>query len=80
MIGEGRVGEREDRAAVAGAVEVGPGRDAWGGEVVSCEVSAKQRIGIDELLEMILLQAEMLDLKATPDTITFTTPPSDPWP
>ena len=36
----------------------------WGGETVFVEVSAKKHIGIDDLLEMILLQAEMLDLKA----------------
>jgi len=36
----------------------------WGGDTVFVEVSAKKHIGIDELLEMILLQAEMLDLKA----------------
>ena len=36
----------------------------WGGNVVSVEVSAKTGAGIDNLLEMIHLQAEMLDLKA----------------
>ncbi len=36
----------------------------WGGDTVFVEVSAKKHIGIDDLLEMILLQAEMLDLKA----------------
>jgi translation initiation factor IF-2 len=41
--------------------------EQWGGEIVSVEVSAKQRIGIDDLLEMILLTAEMLDLKSTPE-------------
>ncbi|MBI2215394.1 MAG: translation initiation factor IF-2 [Acidobacteria bacterium] len=41
--------------------------EQWGGEIVSVEVSAKQRKGIDDLLEMILLTAEMLDLKATPE-------------
>ncbi|MFA6955995.1 MAG: translation initiation factor IF-2 [Thermoanaerobaculia bacterium] len=41
--------------------------EQWGGEVVSVEVSAKQRTGIDDLLEMILLTAEILDLKATPE-------------
>ncbi|GBD98549.1 translation initiation factor IF-2 [bacterium BMS3Abin07] len=39
----------------------------WGGENIMVEVSAKQKTGIDELLEMILLQAEMLELKADPD-------------
>lgn len=39
----------------------------WGGETIFCNISAKNRIGIDELLEMILLQAEVLDLKANPN-------------
>lgn len=39
----------------------------WGGENIFCEVSAKQGIGIDNLLEMILLQAEVLELRANPD-------------
>ncbi len=38
--------------------------ESWGGDVPSVEVSAKQKIGIEELLEMILLVAEMRDLKA----------------
>jgi translation initiation factor IF-2 len=38
--------------------------EEWGGDVLFAEVSAKQRIGIKELLEKILLQAEILDLKA----------------
>ena len=37
-----------------------------GGDTVFCEISAKQNIGIDHLLEMILLQADLLDLKANP--------------
>jgi translation initiation factor IF-2 len=39
--------------------------DDWGGEVPSVAVSAKKRQGLDDLLEMILLVAEMKDLKAT---------------
>jgi translation initiation factor IF-2 len=38
--------------------------EEWGGDVLFSEVSAKQRLGIKELLEKILLQAEILDLKA----------------
>lgn len=38
----------------------------WGGKTIMVEVSAKTGDGIDKLLEMILLQAEMLDLKADP--------------
>jgi translation initiation factor IF-2 len=40
--------------------------EAWGGDTIFVEVSAKKHLGIEELLEMILLQAEMLDLKAVP--------------
>lgn len=38
----------------------------WGGDLVCCPVSAATGEGIDNLLEMILLQAEMLELKANP--------------
>jgi translation initiation factor IF-2 len=38
----------------------------WGGKTVVCEVSATRRTGIDHLLEMMLLQAEVMDLKASP--------------
>ena len=41
--------------------------EEWGGETIFCEVSAKKKEGIEELLEMILLQADVLDLKADPD-------------
>ncbi|MDE2183161.1 MAG: translation initiation factor IF-2 [Alphaproteobacteria bacterium] len=37
-----------------------------GGETISVEVSAKKRIGLEKLEELILLQAEVLDLKANP--------------
>jgi translation initiation factor IF-2 len=40
--------------------------EAWGGDTIMVEVSAKQRTGLDQLLEMILLQAEVLELKADP--------------
>ena len=39
----------------------------WGGDVISVPVSAKTGEGITNLLEMILLQAEVLELKANPD-------------
>jgi len=39
----------------------------WGGDVVMVPVSAKTKTGLDLLLEMILLVADMLDLKANPD-------------
>jgi translation initiation factor IF-2 len=38
-----------------------------GGEVLSVEISAKTKMGLDKLLDAILLQAEILDLKANPD-------------
>ena len=39
----------------------------WGGDTIFAHVSAKKKIGLDELLEMVLLQAEVLELKANPD-------------
>ncbi len=39
----------------------------WGGDTIFVNVSAKEQIGIDELLEMILLQSEVLELKANPN-------------
>ncbi len=39
----------------------------WGGDTMFVNVSAKQKIGIDELLDAVLLQAELLELKANPD-------------
>ena len=39
----------------------------WGGDVIFAKVSAKAETGIDELLESILLQAEVLELKANPE-------------
>jgi len=41
--------------------------EQWGGNVVSVEVSAIKKQGIDDLLDMILLTADLLDLKANPD-------------
>jgi translation initiation factor IF-2 len=40
--------------------------EAWGGDTIMVEVSAKQKTGLQQLLEMILLQAEVLELKADP--------------
>jgi translation initiation factor IF-2 len=40
--------------------------EEWGGQNIMVEVSAKTGAGIDKLLEMILLQAEIMDLKADP--------------
>jgi translation initiation factor IF-2 len=41
--------------------------EQWGGTTLFVEVSAKQKTGIKELLDAILLQAEVLELKANPD-------------
>ncbi|MCQ2369878.1 MAG: translation initiation factor IF-2 [Paludibacteraceae bacterium] len=41
----------------------------WGGKYQSQEISAKQGTGVKELLEKVLLEAEMLDLKANPDKL-----------
>ena len=43
----------------------------WGGDVISVPVSAKTGDGIVNLLEMILLQAEMMELKANPDRLAM---------
>ena len=40
--------------------------ESWGGQTIFAEVSAKQKIGLESLLEMILLQSEVLELKADP--------------
>jgi translation initiation factor IF-2 len=49
--------------------EMGLTPEDWGGDAIYVNVSAKQAEGIDELLEMILLQAEILELKANPDKL-----------
>jgi translation initiation factor IF-2 len=46
---------------------VGVVPEEWGGDVLFAEVSAKKIIGIPDLLDKILLQAEVLDLKAPPE-------------
>jgi translation initiation factor IF-2 len=40
----------------------------WGGDTIMVEVSAKKNMNIDQLLEMIVLKAEIMELKANPDT------------
>ena len=42
----------------------------WGGNIQSQDISALKGIGIDELLEKILLEAELLDLKANPNKLS----------
>ncbi len=43
--------------------------EEWGGDVIFAKVSAKKRQGIEELLDLILLQAEILELKANPNRL-----------
>ncbi|MDN0068100.1 translation initiation factor IF-2 [Collinsella ihumii] len=49
-------------------VEYGVIPEEWGGQNMFVNVSARQKTGIDDLLETILLQADVLELKANPDT------------
>jgi translation initiation factor IF-2 len=44
--------------------------EEWGGEIVCCEVSATKGTGMDNLIELMLLQSEMLELKADPKATT----------
>lgn len=43
----------------------------WGGDTVYCEISAKKRIGIEELLETLTVVAELADLKANPNRYAY---------
>jgi translation initiation factor IF-2 len=47
--------------------DLGLSPEEWGGTTLFAEISAKKKKGIKELLELILLQAELLELKANPD-------------
>jgi len=51
--------------------EVGLTPEDWGGDTVFLVISAKMNQGIDDLLEMILLQAEMMELKANADKLAI---------
>ena len=42
--------------------------EEWGGQNMFVNISARQKIGIEELLDTVLLQADVLELKANPDT------------
>ena len=46
--------------------ELGLVPEDWGGDTIFVEISAKKRIGIEELIELLSLQAEVLELKADP--------------
>ncbi len=43
--------------------------EEWGGQTIIVPVSAKKQTGLDTLLEMILLQADVLELKANPERL-----------
>lgn len=43
----------------------------WGGDTVYCEISAKKKIGIEELLETLTVVAELADLKANPNRYAY---------
>ena len=47
--------------------EIGLISEQWGGDTLFAEISAKKKKGISELLELVLLQADILELKASPD-------------
>jgi translation initiation factor IF-2 len=47
--------------------------ESWGGKYQEQEVSAKSGLGIDDLLDKVLLEAELLDLKANPNRNSFGT-------
>ena len=47
--------------------------EEWGGQTTVVEISALERLGIDDLLELILLEAELLELKANPDKLARAT-------
>ncbi len=49
--------------------EAGLTPEDWGGDTIYLRVSAKMNQGVDELLEMIQLQADMLELRANPDKL-----------
>lgn len=41
--------------------------EEWGGKYQSQDISAKEGMGVEDLMEKVLLEAEMLDLKANPN-------------
>ena len=47
-------------------------RQEWGGETIICPISAKTGMGIDNLLDMVVLTAEMRELKANPNPVSST--------
>lgn len=54
---------------MTGLQKLGLQAEEWGGKTICVKVSAKTGDGIDKLLEMLLLEAEVLELKANPDRL-----------
>jgi len=61
------------QVVMQGLTELGLQPEAWGGDTIFVEISAKQGDNIDGLLEMILLVAEVQELKANPNRQAFGT-------
>ena len=57
----------DPQRTVAGVAEQGLVPEAWGGDTIYCEVSALTGAGIEDLLDQILLVAEVEDLRASPE-------------
>ena len=57
----------------SGLAEEGLLPEEWGGDTVFCEVSARNHIGIDELLETLVVVSEVADLKANPKRYAYGT-------
>ncbi|MFI5362325.1 MAG: translation initiation factor IF-2 [Elusimicrobiota bacterium] len=47
--------------------------EEWGGKTIFVDVSAKKQLNLDKLLESLVLQAEILELKANPDRLAYGT-------
>ena len=62
-------GNADPERVQRGLADVGLVPEEWGGNTIFVKVSAKENRGIDDLLEMILLQAEILELKANPNRL-----------
>lgn len=59
--------EASPERVISQLTEYGLVAEEWGGDTIVSQVSAKKRIGLEDLLEMILLVADMRDLKANAD-------------
>ncbi|MBI4358735.1 MAG: translation initiation factor IF-2 [Candidatus Omnitrophica bacterium] len=57
----------DPQRVMGGLQKLGLTPEEWGGKTICVKVSAKTGKGIDELLEMLLLEAEVLELKTNPD-------------